>query len=109
MAHLIHRHGHGSANYYEAEKEVVRGPCDSYSSEYKVQEYGNPGYLVPAGHHHHHHNPGYTDRLSEVVSYEANPGSYIHHHHHGRPDEYIERREAAVYENAPYNPCRRAY
>uniref|UniRef100_A0A7C9DQY2 Uncharacterized protein n=1 Tax=Opuntia streptacantha TaxID=393608 RepID=A0A7C9DQY2_OPUST len=96
MAYSQRLGGYG-ATYYEAEKEVVRGPGDCYSSEYRVEEYGNPSY--PPG---YRHNGGYATGVTEVVSYESNPGfpSHRHHHHHlGGPTEVIEKREEIIYDN----------
>ncbi|KAJ8436570.1 hypothetical protein Cgig2_031511 [Carnegiea gigantea] len=105
MAYYRYPEAYG-ATYYEADQEVVRGPYDSYSSEYRVQEYANPGYSMGPP---HHHNGGYTDRVTEVVSYESNPGHLGHRHHHRRHGgvaEVVEKREEIIYENS-YDPYRR--
>jgi len=72
--------------------QVVRRPYGSYSSEYRVQEYANPGY--------HHHYPAY-EKVTEIV-HESNPG-YLPH---GGCTAIIDRREEIIRENA-YEAYRR--
>ncbi|XP_021757520.1 uncharacterized protein LOC110722566 [Chenopodium quinoa] len=94
MAYVNRPYGN---NYYEADREVVReGPYGgSYSSEYRVDEYGNR--VLPVGHH--------NEVVAEVVT-DVVPGH--RHHHHGGPIEYIERTGERYVDNV-YDPYRRTY